>query len=194
MDPKLKAILQKAKEIDIKARKYDSVDSSVLENSVNGRLNNSDNGNTLHDQMSTTQSAVMSETTTQVKPNINPNSENYNQRVKESKLPPEIMQAMLENPIPQPDMPGTFSMDEQSIREINPNYGKKNINEVVPKSPSPQKSSVTSKPNSNVMRKMIAEEIARVLPSIVEKYFDKKLIQENVKVLQSLKIKPRKKS
>ena len=194
MDPKLKAILQKAKEIDIKARKYDSVDSSVLENSVNGRLNNSDNGNTLHDQMSTTQSAVMSETTTQVKPNINPDSENYNQMVKESKLPPEIMQAMLENPIPQPDMPGTFSMDEQSIREINPNYGKKNINEVVPKSPSPQKSSVTSKPNSNVMRKMIAEEIARVLPSIVEKYFDKKLIQENVKVLQSLKIKPRKKS
>ena len=194
MDPKLKAILQKAKEIDIKARKYDSVDTSVLENSVNGRINNSGNGGTLHDQMGTTQSAVMSETTTQVKPNINPDSENYNQRVKESKLPPEIMQAMLENPIPQPDMPGTFSMDEQSIREINPNYGKKNINEVVPKSPSPQKSSVTSKPNSNVMRKMIAEEIARVLPSIVEKYFDKKLIQENVKVLQSLKIKPRKKS
>ena len=42
------------------------------------------------------------------------------------------------------------------------------------------------------MRKMIAEEIAKVLPSIVEKYFDKKLIQENVKILKSLKVKARK--
>lgn len=186
MDPKLKAILQKAKEIDIKARKYDSVDTSVLENSVNGRLNN--NGGTLHDQMGTTQSAVMSETTNTAKPNINPESENYNQRVKESKLPPEIMKAMLDNPIPQPDMPGTFSMDEESIREINPNYGKQQLSEIKQSKPQHKPKNI----DNNVMRKMIAEEIAKVLPSIVEKYFDKKLIQENVKILKSLKVKARK--
>jgi hypothetical protein len=33
---------------------------------------------------------------------------------------------------------------------------------------------------------MIAEEIAKALPSIVEKYFDKKMIQENVKMLKVL--------
>ena len=190
MDPKLKAILQKAKEIDIKARKYDSVDTSVLENSVNGRINNSGNGSTLHDQMGTTQSAVMSETTTQVKPNINSDSENYNQRVKDSKLPPEIMRAMLDNPIPQPDMPGTFSMDEESIREINPNYGKQQLSET--RQPTQQPKIKTKSVNMDVMRKMIAEEIVKALPSIVERYFDKKLIQENVKILKSLKVKARK--
>ena len=40
-----------------------------------------------------------------------------------------------------------------------------------------------------VRLKMIAEEIAKALPSIVEKYFDKKMIQENINVLKSLKIK-----
>jgi len=186
MDPKLKSILQRAKVVDTKAREYDSVDTSVLENSVNGRLNS--NGGT--------QSAVMTETTNTTKPNINPNSGDYVQRVKESKLPPEIMQAMLENPIQQPDMPGTFSMDEESIREINPNYGKK-VGSPMSESTTPSKSSHSSKPrpqatlSEDSTRKMIAEEIAKALPSIVEKYFDKKMIRENIEVLKSLKIKKR---
>jgi hypothetical protein len=36
---------------------------------------------------------------------------------------------------------------------------------------------------------MIAEEISKALPSIVEKYFDKKMIQENVKILKTLNSK-----
>lgn len=186
MDPKLKAILQKAKEIDVKARQYDTVDRTVLENNVKSRVNSGGDG--LYDQMGTTQSAVMSETTTQVKPNIKPGTENYNQRVKESNLPPEIMQAMLENPIPQPDMPGTFSMDEETIKEINPNYGKTHINETI------QNVEMVKDPtqkgfDTHVLKKMIAEEIAKALPSIVERYFDKKMIKENIEVLKSLKIK-----
>ena len=39
---------------------------------------------------------------------------------------------------------------------------------------------------------MIAEEIAKVLPSIVEKYFDKKMIQENVNIWKSLRVKSKK--
>lgn len=194
MDPKLKAILQKAKEIDIKARKYDSVDTSVLESNVNSRVNNNGSDSGLYDQIGTKQSAVMSETTTQVKPNISSDSKNYNQRVKESKLPPEIMKAMLDNPIPQPDMPGTFSMDEETIKEINPNYGKEVVNTIsesrthtqTPHSRRPNPQPTLSEAST---RKMIAEEIAKALPSIVEKYFDKKMIQENIEVLKSLKIK-----
>ena len=34
------------------------------------------------------------------------------------------MKAMLSNPIEQPDAPGTFSMNEEAIKEVNPNYGK----------------------------------------------------------------------
>jgi hypothetical protein len=43
--------------------------------------------------------------------------------------------------------------------------------------------------NENVIRQMIAEEISKALPSIVEKYFDKKMIQENVKILKTLNSK-----
>ena len=192
MDPKLKAILQKAKEIDIKARKYDSVDTSVLESNVNSRLNNSggnSGGNGLYDQLDSTQSTVSQQENIGT-PNqlMKAGTDKYNQRVKESKLPPEIMKAMLDNPIPQADMPGTFSMDEEAIKEINPNYGKQQLSEI--KQPNPQLKS-KSVDNGSV-RKMIAEEIAKALPSIVEKYFDKQLIKENVKILKSLKIRPKK--
>ena len=188
MDPKLKAILQRAKEIDNRARKYDSVDSSILENSVNSRLNNS-GGNGLYDQLDSRQS-TMTQQEDIGSPNqlIKAGTDNYNQRVKESKLPPEIMKAMLDNPISQPDMPGTFGMDEETLREINPNYGKQQLSEI--KQPKPQLKN-KSVDNGSV-RRMIAEEIAKALPSIVEKYFDKELIKENVKILKSLKIRPKK--
>jgi hypothetical protein len=92
---------------------------------------------------------------------------------------------MLDNPIQQADSPGTFSMSEEMIREVNPNYGKQVVNEFTITPPSPSNSSV----DESMMRKMIAEEIAKALPTIVEKYFDKKMIQENIEVLKSLKVK-----
>lgn len=181
MDPKLKAILQKAKAIDIQARKYDSVDNTTLLNNVNSRAGTSTtNDNGLYEQMGNPQ-----EVTTQSKPMINSGNDDYNQRVRDSKLPPEIIQSMLDNPIPQPDMPGTFSMDEETIKDINPDYGKRKLNESRPKQNEPL--------NNGVIRKMIAEEIAKALPSIVEKYFDKQLIKENVNILKSLKIRPKRK-
>lgn len=186
MDPRLKAILQKAKAIDERAKKYDNVDASILESNV------------------TTRQTMVSESPSvkSVKPNVG--GEDYKQKVKESKLPLEIQRAMLENPIPQPDAPGMFSLDEEEIREINPNYGMSSgINEslyseddeidftqhrkpvqkrIVEEVNTPKQKGI----NENVIRKMIAEEIAKALPSIVEKYFDKKMIQENVKMLKTL--------
>ena len=46
--------------------------------------------------------------------------------------------------------------------------------------------------DNNQIRKMIAEEIAKALPSIVEKYFDKKMIKENVNIWKSLRVKSKK--
>ena len=181
MNPKLLEVLKKAKAIDQKAKQFDSTDTSILEANVQSRTQNipQPSGGMMTEQ-------PMSAPTNRPQPKIDVNSDVYRDRVKESGLPPEIMKAMLDNPIQQPDAPGTFSMDEEAIREVNPNYGKQTITETPIPSIS-NKSSVTT--DNNTIRKMIAEEIAKALPSIVEKYFDKKMIQENINVLKSLKIK-----
>ncbi len=182
MDQRLKAILQKAKAIDERAKKYDNVDTATLESNVSSRKSG------------------LNESTPQSKPTqkLDVGSETYKQRVKESKLPPEIQRAMLENPIPQPDTPGTFSMEEDDIREINPKYNSVDenyyseddeidfMNEQRHVKQNRIVTNKTSEVSDNNIRKMIAEEIAKVLPNIVEKYFDKKMIQENVKMLRVL--------
>lgn len=183
MDSKLLEILKKAKEVDKRARQYDAMDKGTLQANVESRSN-----------------SVMTETPV-VKKNVNVDSETYKQRVKESKLPPEIQKAMLENPIPQPDMVGTFSMDEEMIREINPNYKNNNSNyseedefDYMSQKRHTIKESVSQQQrgfDESSVRRMIAEEIAKALPSIVEKYFDKKMIQENVKLLKSITTRKR---
>lgn len=192
MDPRLKAILQKAKAIDERAKKYDNVDTTVLESKVSSRQSMS----SVYEHVEPVQKSVQK---------VDINSEVYKQRVKESKLPPEIQRAMLENPIPQPDVPGTFSLAEEDIREINPNYDSGSIDyyseddeiDFSEKRVTPKRNIVEQKTikSDNVsegqIRKMIAEEIAKALPTIVEKYFDKKMIQENVKILKSLNNKVR---
>jgi hypothetical protein len=190
MDPKLKAILQKAKAIDERAKKYDNVDTAVLESKVSTRQVIP----SVYEQVEPVQKTVQK---------VEVNSEMYKQRVKESKLPPEIQRAMLENPIPQPDAPGMFSLDEEEIREINPSYGHRKTDyyseddeiDFLEKKVTPkrniveQKTTVSSSVSELQIRTMIAEEIAKALPVIVEKYFDKKMIQENVKILKTLNSK-----
>jgi hypothetical protein len=191
MDPRLKAILQKAKAIDEKAKQYDRTDTAVLESNVSNR------------QSSLSES--IGEPNRKSTPQIPVGSESYKQRVKESKLPPEIQRAMLENPIPQPDAPGTFSLDVDDIREINPSYGSNTnegyysendeydfLTEQRHKKVEMVKGPTQQGFDSHVIKKMIAEEIAKALPGIVEKYFDKKMIQENVKILSILNNKVRK--
>jgi hypothetical protein len=188
MDPKLIEILKKAKQVDQRAKKYDSTNKDILNTNVNNRVSQQVVPN-MTESVPSMELPVNRPVAT--KPNIDVNSENYKQKVKESKLPPEIIKAMLNNPIQQPDMPGTFSMSEELIKEINPNYGKENYVEpplLVGESqvdPNPKNNTF----DEQIMRKMIAEEIAKALPSIVEKYFDKKMIQENINVLKSLKVR-----
>jgi len=191
MDPKLLEILKKAKAVDNRAKQFDKTDTSVLQSNVEVRRPTP----SITENMGgmTQQQMAMAQQNQPVKPTptIDVNSETYKQRVKESKLPPEIQKLMLENPIPQPDTPGTFSMDEEMIKQINPDYGRQMVNEVsvsnheIPTNQTQAKTTQKSV-NTQVIRKMIAEEIAKALPSIVEQYFDKKMIQENVKVLSAL--------
>jgi len=191
MDPKLLEILKKAKAVDNRAKQFDKTDTSVLQSNVEARRPTP----SITENMGgmTQQQMAMAQQNQPVKPTptIDVNSETYKQRVKESKLPPEIQKLMLENPIPQPDTPGTFSMDEEMIKQINPDYGRQMVNEVsvsnheIPTNQTQAKTTQKSV-NTQVIRKMIAEEIAKALPSIVEQYFDKKMIQENVKVLSAL--------
>jgi len=191
MDPKLLEILKKAKAVDNRAKQFDKTDTSVLQSNVEARRPTP----SITENMGgmTQQQMAMAQQNQPVKPTptIDVNSETYKQRVKESKLPPEIQKLMLENPIPQPDAPGTFSMDEEMIKQINPDYGRQMVNEVsvsnheIPTNQTQAKTTQKSV-NTQVIRKMIAEEIAKALPSIVEQYFDKKMIQENVKVLSAL--------
>jgi len=190
MDPKLLEILKKAKAVDERAKKFDSVDSKVLESNINSRAVSSVGMNEGMYKMET----ITQQPNNRPTPKLDVNSETYKQRVKESKLPPEIQKLMLEKPIEQPDPVGTFSIDEEIIKELNPGYGSQKIYE----SNKPSMKNVES-PRAQTqegfdqleIRRMIAEEIARALPSIVEKYFDKKLIQENVNILKSLKVKRR---
>ena len=187
MNPKLLEVLKKAKEVDQRAKKFDSTDVATLEANVNNRMPQKQTSN-LTESVPSMNSPV--NRTTQSTTKVDVNSDVYKQRVKESKLPPEIMKAMLENPIQQPDSPGTFSMDEEMIKQVNPNYGTQTINET---SRVINEEVMTNQNNYSVdeslMRKMIAEEIAKALPSIVENYFDKKMIQENIEVLKAIKVR-----
>lgn len=194
MNNKLAEILKKAKEIDNRAKQYDSSDKSHLRSKAESMFQ--ENTAILENEQKIskpTNSGVVNK-------KIDVNSSEYKKRVIESKLPAAIQKAMLENPIPQADPVGTFSLDDDLIKEINPDYGKKSAYtekdefDFISETREVLEKKVTSNKlnfDEFSIRKMIAEEIAKALPSIVENYFDKKMIQENVKLLKSIITKKR---
>jgi hypothetical protein len=131
------------------------------------------------------------------------NSPTYQSSIENSKLPPAIKEAMKSNPIPQPDGLGGVDIDPEFLAEINPKMkqqSQQQITEVysenderdffehpiqpqikdreIPRTqPSLTEGTVT---NAGSIRKMIAEEIAKALPKVIEDYFDKRVIKENV--------------
>jgi hypothetical protein len=191
MNPKLLEVLKKAKEIDQRAKQFDKTDVTTLETNVNSRKQTPTMTENMGNMDRMMQQQMMTEQPTQNSrqiPKIDVNSQTYKERVKESKLPPEIQKLMLENPIQQPDPIGGFSMDEELIKEINPNYGQQNVTQqkvLTDVRPKPSNYSI----DESLMRKMIAEEISKALPSIVESYFDKKMIKENIEVLKAIKVR-----
>ena len=134
----------------------------------------------------------------------------YETSVKNSGLPDAIQKAMLESPIPQPngltDVPEDFIKeinpnkgminershvpdlpevyDESDERDfyqhpIQPEVTPREIPRTQPTTQRKQIGEHTEVGESEI-RKMIAQEIAKALPIVIEQYFDKRVLKENV--------------
>jgi len=195
MNPALLEILKKAKAIDKAAQKFDTgapkrSQSSSLMNEIDGtKLISAEEAGMAHSggNVVNTQSFT-------VKKDIQ--SEGYKQAVTGSKLPPAIQKAMLENPIPQPDM--GFDIDEEAVRELRggvvedngPYYSEDDETDMYEKPVRRQevqkkrviREEVSAPVNidEKYLRKLIASELTKALPKIIEHYFDNRLVKENV--------------
>jgi hypothetical protein len=121
-------------------------------------------------------------------PEVNVYSEEYQERVANSGLPPEVQKAMSENPIPQPS--SVSSISEEDIRDLNPGaYSEEDEYETMTEERRPVRRE-TSVPHTNTnstdIRRIVAEEVAKVLPKVLENYFDKKIIKENTRLMKVL--------
>jgi hypothetical protein len=198
MDPKLAAILKKAKVLDQAAKKYDTNPDTTSTSSpgLYEQISTPSSGGAgLYDQMGVGGGT----TSTPAADRMDVNSEMYSESVENSKLPPAIKAAMKSNPIPQPDMVGGFDSDMvNEIRnagtpqpQIEPELGYSDDDEKdmdfqhpIPQQRRPQQrpQQVMNEGVTNVgnIRQMIAEEIAKALPVVIEDYFDKRVLKENV--------------
>lgn len=150
-------------------------------------------GSSLYDQMGVSSGGG---STTQSVDRMNVDSPMYSDSVENSNLPPAIKAAMMTNPIPQPS--GVTSVTPEFLAEINP-LMKQIVEETKPSydeidegdhyshpvtqtrvEQPRQQITETTKISSSGVRKMIAEEIAKALPSIIEQYFDKRVLKENI--------------
>jgi len=92
--------------------------------------------------------------------------------LKNSKMPKNIIDAMVNNPIEIPESPyPTFELDQ--VEDL--------INE------SPQQRTQTTVPgsasyNSNDIRQIVREEIGDVVRDVIEEYLDKSLVTEDIKI------------
>lgn len=99
-----------------------------------------------------------------------------------TKMPKEIVQAMLENPIQTPDSPyHTFELNEDFLSEINPESTKK-VNKQ--KTVNPVQRLAETKRNSMVgltedeVRKIVRDE----MQEIIFEYFDQRVIKEDIQI------------
>jgi len=186
MDPKLLAILKKAKAIDKAAERYDT---GAVKRSQTPGLTNDRN----------VMSESVSDYTTTMAESVQAGTEIYRERVQSSKLPAAIQKAMLENPIPQ--LNPMSDIDEEAIRELRGPSVKESVRQPVyseddemdmfentVKKPEVKKrrpitENVGQMPinvDEGYLRKLIASEISKALPTIIENYFESRLVKENV--------------
>lgn len=105
-----------------------------------------------------------------------------------SKMPKQILEAMVNDPIEIPETPfHTFDVSEELIREVNStndgyDYEEKPYS--VPKKPV-LKTTTQKQPlreSSGDIRQMIREEISNLLPEIISEYFEQRVIEEQIQV------------
>jgi hypothetical protein len=219
MDPKLAAILMKAKAVDTAtAQKNGEVRKPTRKAPVNRDYFNepemdylteapthtpsSGGGGGLFDQMGVSGGGPSGPSTPTAVDRMDVNSPAYASSVENSGLPPAIAKAMLESPIPQPS--GLTDVSPELMEQINPGG---NSRTHIPELPEvyneqdegdfyshpiepeirqreiprtqPHVMETTDLGESDI-RKMIAQEIAKALPVVIEQYFDKRVLKENV--------------
>jgi hypothetical protein len=221
MDPKLMAILQKAKAVDMATAtktgevrapskqtpvSRDYFDEPEVEYLSEAPTQSAPSGGSgLFDQMGVSSGGNDGgPSSAPLADRMDVNSNMYNENVNNSKLPESIRKAMLENPIPMGDNGTGVSVDD--IKRFNPNGGQQNptpqpkqpsysendekeyYNHPIEPTPQPREIPNTQKRNireqsefgESDIRKMIAQEIAKALPIVIEQYFDKRVLKENV--------------
>ena len=101
---------------------------------------------------------------------VAPSGGNY-RNLKTSKMPKEVLDAMVNNPIEIPESPNhTFELAD--VQDL--------VNESVPT----QQPLPTPTPNyeTNDIRQIVREEIGDVVREVVEEYLDKSLVTEDIKI------------
>lgn len=101
---------------------------------------------------------------------VAPQGGNY-RNLKTSKMPKEVLDAMINNPIDIPESPNhTFELAD--VQDL--------VNESVPT----QQPLSTSTPNyeTNDIRQIVREEIGDIVREVVEEYLDKSLVTEDIKI------------
>jgi len=106
---------------------------------------------------------------------VSPQGGNY-RNLKTSKMPKEILDAMVNNPIEIPESPN-HSFQLEDVADLV------NINET----PSPQPNYASSNEghtstNAQSIREIVREEIGDVVREVVEEYLDKSLVTEDIKI------------
>lgn len=187
MDPKLMEILKRAKAVDkVTTQKFGG---GAKPSTVSGGLYDQISG----DKLITADEAGFNSgfDTGVISERVNPDSPVYKHSVENSKLPENIKKAMREFPIPTPGL--IDDINENVIREINPNIGNNpvyreddekelNFKHPIGGQQKQRQQIQESSPNvdNNTLRRMIAEEIYKALPIVIEDYFDKRVLKEDI--------------
>lgn len=119
-----------------------------------------------------------------------PNSGNKFKNVANTKMPKQIVEAMLNDPIEIPETPfHTFDLSENLVKQINSNgsydqydYEEKPLPNKLTQPPKKQVIKTQINESSSDIRKIIREEISKILPEIVAEYFDKRVVTEQIQV------------
>lgn len=119
------------------------------------------------------------------------NTTNY-KNLSNSKMPKQIIEAMVNNPIDIPETPfHSFDVTEDLINEVNStntsyneDYDEYEEKPIPTRTPQPRKQVVKERINesSSDIREIVREEISKLLPKIVAEYFDQRVISEQIQV------------
>ena len=96
--------------------------------------------------------------------------------IEKSKMPDVIKKAMLDNPIEIPETPfHTFELDDVSDF-VHTNYNQEDLQE------NKNLNNNSSSINDTVIRKIVKEEMMDVVRTVIEEYFEKSLVTEDIQI------------